>query len=364
MTYEQVKAQLSGVNYESAIQYYTQQKKQFIIDYNKSLKEQTTMNLDKYINNFITEISNNTQGKSFALSNTLIEKLNNSLVEALQNRNMSQFNYLIEDTTKKYGELSKKGQKQLAQALNEIYDINQIHEMLIESFKQFQIDSRGISMEDIISWSKSYLRSNFYYKILDKKSSAARKSVLAGYFEEALVYKATSKLTEHLSNNIEGVLHTASEKVSAVNQKKVDSIFDLYINFSSKDLSKTFHESININTNELRSGYGAQIKLWNAPWMTKKPAISKKIANNIDLFNAWQAKKSWIEGVLFLQNKVKQALGDNVMYILGNQFYWTYELISAFKRNEYYLAFHHNGKEFTQTIAWEKIDITKPYSDD
>jgi hypothetical protein len=68
---------------------------------------------------------------------------------------------------------------------------------------------------------------------------------LAGYFEEALVHKATHRLTSHLTNKTSS-FHTGSQKVH-LNNYTVDSVFDEYFNFFNNDLSATFHESIFID---------------------------------------------------------------------------------------------------------------------
>ena len=143
--------------------------------------------------------------------------------------------------------------------------------------------------------------------------------------------------------------------------KNIQTVFDEYVNFFSQDLNKTFQESIMIDTNSLSSGFGIQVKLWNPPWTLKSPKNSVKITSNMPLYAQWQDKKSWIKGVIYLEQNIKSALGDNVVYMLGNSFIWTHELISNFKANGYYLAFTHTGTEFTSEIAWEKINMAKPF---
>jgi hypothetical protein len=53
-------------------------------------------------------------------------------------------------------------------------------------------------------------------------------------------------------------------------------------------------------------------------------------------------------------------MGDNVFYVLGNSFVWTWELIQEFRNCSYWLAFHNTKREFTSAVAWETIDMSKP----
>ena len=360
MNEAQVRAQLSGVTYSDAIMYYSMQKQDFINSYVQAIGGQSQALARSYIADFFDAVNNdNFQGQAFGLANNLAERLEAAVIKAMDGQDLSQFSNLIQETDKKYGELSEKARNQLQQTLFEFFDLNIMHQELEKTLITIKDYNGGINTQDMLTWAKSYVSSKFYNKLLGQEKTYGRRTVLAGYFEEALVHNATNKLTKHLKNSL-GSFQTGSKRIVS-NRGSIETVFDEYFNFFSKDLSKDFEGSVLIDENRLLAGYGAQIKLWNPPWSIKKPRKSYPIFSNANLFATWGSQRSWIKGVLYLQNKVPQTLGDNVMYILGNSIYWTCDLIQKFREDSYYLAFHHDGQKFTQTIAWETIDMSKPY---
>lgn len=365
MTYEQIQRQLSNVTYTKAIRNYTIMKHEFLEQYSKALKDQTEDKAKQNIQDFINEINTEQfQGKSFAAANVLMDKLEKSMVKALGNTDLSELNTLIQQTEGKYKNLTSKGTRELQRMLNKIYDIDEIHKAVQDALKFLKIrnNQRGLNKEDLLNWSRSYVNQILYYKAANKNTKID-KTVPAGYFEEALVHKATLVLTKDLTNRM-GAIQTGSTKIKSVNSKKaVDTIFDEYFNFlAAANLNKIFKESIDVDKRVLMEGFGAQIKLKNLPWRINNPRGKYfPIGQNIELYNLWVNKTSWIKGVQFLHNQVRRAMGDNVMYISGNSFAWTHELIAEAKANDYYLAFYYNeeSEHFTQTIRWEPIDPTK-----
>lgn len=361
MTYEQVQAQLSTVTYQQAIMYYALQKQNFISEYSRAIGDSSTLMGHQFIEDFIVDInSSQLQGQAFSLSGNLLSNLENALILAMEGKDFSSLQKVFQDSNKNYSDLTIKGKQQLANALSEILNLDIIHSELQKVLIASKLDNCGINPQDILSFSRGYLLASFYNKILGNSKYKGRKDILAGYFLEALVHKATGSLTQHLENKVTGSLQTGSQKISR-GKHAIDTVFDEYFNFFSSDLNKTFVESININTNELTSGFGAQVKLWNPPWTIQRPKKFYSITTNSSIFNQWHERKSWIKGVKFLEDKVQQALGDNVMYILGRNFYWTCDLISDFRENQYYLAFKHSGEKFTGTVGWEQIDMSKPF---
>lgn len=357
----EVERQLANVTYSDAIKEYSKMKQNFIKEYAQAIGDSTQVLANQYINDFINEINNkNLQGQAFGLTTDLVERLEAALEAAVENKDLSQFETLEINETEKYGELTEKGKRELAANLETVFDLNALHRELEISLKSLKADG-GVNTNDILMWSKSYVLSKFYNKIKGIDRTYGRRTVLAGYFEEALMHKATQKLTKHLKNKV-GAFQTGSTRITNSMGHTVESVFDEYFNFMSDDLSREFQESINIDTNQLTSGFGAQVKLWNPPWNLSKSNVKRRsIASNVNLYAQWGDKTSWIKGVQFLHKKVREAMGDNVMYILGNAFYWTADLIRDFRANEYFLAFSHDGKSFTQKVAWEQIDMSKPF---
>lgn len=365
MTYAQVRRQLANVTYSDAVKRYSEMKERFLEDYERALKNQSGISATQLMDDFASDInSSNFQGQSFAVVNRIVDRIGQGMASALAGQDLSEFDSLKADSEKSYNDLTNKQKKALTDYWQSIYNIQELHNILQENLRFLKVrnNQRGLNSTDIITWMKSYCNQILYAKIRATKVSPQR-AQLAGYIEEALVHKATVKLTDHLKNKSSS-LQVGSMKIKNSDGKKIDTIFDEYFNFFSTNLSQTFSASVVIDTNSLTAGYGAQVKLRNLPWRLKVPNGKHfPIGNNKSLYGAWEEKKSWIKGVWFLENKVHQAMGDNVFYVAGNSFIWTADLISEARANEYYLAFTNNGRSFTGAIHWEPIDMSKPFKE-
>lgn len=370
MTEAQVRAQLAGVTYSAAINRYNQLKNNFIHQYSQALGEQNDTLANKYIQEFIDEINEgpSNQARSWGFARSLARQIENAVAVDMDAGTKSTLSDLSNNFSKKYGDLSQTAKQLLKEQVNTLFDLDKFHQILQSQITQLvPTDSEGgVEPEDLINSIRSGLAQNLYYAQIGQQATMQRAS-LAGYFLEALVHGATAKLTSHLSNKVPGTKMMGSTKIEipimgGKSIGKVDTIFDEYFNFFATDLDAEFQSSIDITGRELGlNGFGAQVKLWNAPWKTANPPKSKKIGGNANLYAAWSDKKSWVKGVLFLETRVHQIFGDNVMYVLGNSFYWTADFISDIRANDYYIAFHHNGKTFTGDVNIEHVDMSKPY---
>lgn len=355
MESELLQAQLNAITYVDAISYYKGQKQKFISEYAEAVGISVEQAKKQYINKFFQTINtSNLQKKSFSKSFELTGKLNTILVEALKTEDMSQFEKFKNENFKKYKDLSERGKKELQSSLFNLISIDQVYREIESALPTLGQDQELISKESFLSWTKSYLSASLLNKIQNIEKTKGNLPVLAGFFEEALVHQATGQLTEHLKEKTKGAMLVGSKKISNTSGKnKVESIFDEYFNFFSSDLDKDFYASIIVDDNTLASGFGAQVKLWNPPWMLKTPVNRRKISSNATLYGQWREKTNWLSGVKFLERHAKQAIGDNVMYITGNTVMWTYKLIQQFREHNYFLAFLKENREFSKNIGWE-----------
>lgn len=371
MTREQIAAQLSGVTYEDAINYYRIQKEQFKNQYLEAAEEIRREAAAKDIDEVIAKINtkNDFQGRAFGAATDIIKNLEAAFAENLEG-DISQLSALIQNEKNEYSKISTKGRQALIDYVAARYDLYEITRMITTELSKMNLPSEGASINDLLSWSRSILYARVFYTVKGTYKAGAfegRKITGAGYFEEALVHKAFSELGEKLQKHVS--MMTGSAKIKS-GKYNVDSIFDEYINFLSDvgNLQESFTSSIDPEQPTiLKEGFGIQSKIWSAPWDLKSvreggklPPV-KKIASNTKLYQVWSDQYSWIKGILFLEKHVREALGDNVGYMLGNQFYWTYELIQQFRQYQYYLAFHFEKNAETKryepdsTIAWEQI---------
>lgn len=356
MTLDQIQAQLSGVTYEDAIWYYKMQKDNFIQEYKKALGTESEQQASMYVNDFIKEInSGKFQQQSFGAINTYLSELEKSLTAYFTGQGKNLLDSLEFDQNKKYSEQKTSAINKVTEIIEKFSQLNEMHEVLEKALMKFCLqNNNNMDLSDLLNFGRAYAR-QYLFSLKTNNAVSINKAIGAGYFEEALVHKATGSLTKYLKNHIGGSMMTGSAKINGV-----DTVFDEYINFFSQDLSTSFQESVVFEDRQLLSGFGAQIKLWNPPWNVARPRASYHITHNKTLFEAWPEKKSWIQGVLFLQNKVREAIGDNVFYVTGNNFYWTFELISEFRAQQYWLAFHNSNNKFTSQVSWETINLAKP----
>lgn len=304
------------------------------------------------------------------MADSVLEKIESAFSLSLEG-DISQLSLVLQNEKQSYFKITALGKQALEEYIERKYDLYELTKIIINELQKIDMPIDGLSINDLLSWSKSLLYARVFYasKNIDVSNGYInnRKRAGAGYFEEALLHKAFFKLSEKLKKSVATM--TGSSKIQQ-NKNKVDSVFDEYINFFStteKELSSSFTESIDPdNPTILKNGFGLQSKLKHTPWdlqsfNTKNQVKSFSLTHNASLYKDWQDQRSWIKGVIFLEKKVCEAMGNNVGYMLGSKFYWTYQLISKFHKNQYYLAFNFvynketKGYDSTSTIAWEQI---------
>ena len=363
MTREQIDAQLKGVTYEDAMYYYTLMKNQFISDYSKAIKGESQQMAQKYLNDFISEIETPQFGSApWELTHDFLNKLESGISKKLDKATEGlTLEELQADQKTKYSDLSKKSQKTLDEHIKKVFDISNIHRYLLNELQKIGAQGKHFNKADIINWSIGYCRARLFHQLKHGNSQGFKygnPATLQGYFREALVNKASYELVSHINKTLPGTLHTGSVKDS----KGRDTPIDQYFDFLNKNIGKSFTTTLEINDTSIIQGYGAQVKSWQAPWALAKNSKEKEIyfiGNRADLYDGWDIKEqaSWIKGVIYLQDHIKDALGENnVMYITRNTFTWTADLIRNFRQKQYYLAFHFNQeRESTKTVQWERV---------
>lgn len=308
------------------------------------------------------------------MASSVLDEIESAFALSLEG-DISQLTSIMDKEKQSYSSLTQQGKQALEEYIEKRYDLYELTKAVSKELQKINMPKDGMSINDLLSWSKSALQARVFYAskgVFSKDSFVnSRKYVGAGYFEEALLHKAFYKLSEKLGKST--AMMTGSLKIQT-GKNKVDSVFDEFINFfanTEKELQDSFSESIDPDQPKiLKNGFGLQSKLKHVPWDlqsfgTSSQVKSLALTNNVALYNIWQDQKSWIKGVLFLSTKVPEAMGNNVGYMFGSKFYWTYQLISQLHKNQYYLAFNFNynketkNYDSTSTIAWEQIRRVK-----
>ena len=364
MSYESVLAQLADVTYGDAISHYANMKQRFYHDFESAIKPELEGQGAALIDQFVDSIPSYTRG-AWPQANEFINNLADAIVAKLDT-GADNFPTVQSELDKKYHDLSAKARKELTDYINLKLDLNEI---VTELLKSMGLAGEGAhTTGDIIAWAYGYARTLMFKRFQDPTNTKGynNPAILAGYFEEALFNNAAQKLTK----NIEGhtrTINTGSVKGAAGVDTAIDQFFDFLSDM--EDAEGTFEASMDLNNATLKSGYGAQVKLWKVPWevLEKNRRASYHIGNRAGLledFNSLDAgydkMRGWIQGIHFLEGRVREALGDNVFYITNTVLTWTCDLISNFRQMNYFLAFHYEkvGKP-GKGVGWEQIDMSK-----
>ena len=362
MTYESVLARLADIQYTDAITYYANMKQNFYNQFQQALSPEIQSQGAKFIDEFVSTIPNYTQG-AWTDAFNFIGRLRDAIIDKLDG-NVDHFPTIKDELDKKYSDLSAKGREELTNYINNVLDINEIVLQLLEDLGL--MGEGNHTTGDIINWSMGWIRSLMFQRFTNPAAiNAGNPSVLAGYFEEALFNQAAQKLASHIGLKTV-TINTGSVKGAG----NVDTALDQYFNFldNMDNAETTFTAALDLNNTTLKSGFGAQVKLWKVPWetMERNRKTSYHIGNRAGLLEAFNAQlnfnkqRGWIEGVRFLESHVREALGDNVMYITNTILTWTCDLIKNFRQMQYFLAFHFKKVgEPSQGIGWEQIDMSK-----
>lgn len=361
MTYNSVLAQLADVTYSDAISHYNAMKIQFFNQFEKGLKTEFLGQGEKFINDWINNISNTT-GQAWPDVTQFIGKVQAALSDKIEN-NTNTFPQLEQELDKKYSELSDKAKNELNQY---IQNILQLDNLVLDLLQDLSLNGPGAyTTQDILSWTYAYVRK----WIFTKKSGGLQannfnsSAILAGYFTEALFNKSAQDLCAYLENVV-GTLNTGSLKPHGVDTA-MDQFFDFTKGFS--DGKKTFEEAVQLDNATLTQGFGAQVKAYQVPWQSKSPRNSYSVGSRASLLDqfvkeagGYDKQLGWIKGVRFLEHHVRQVLGDNVMYITGRYFNWTSELIASFRENQYFLAFNYEKVGVPgKGVSWQRINMSK-----
>ena len=358
MTYAQVQSALSGVTYESAINYYQNLKNSFLNQYAMAM-DKSVLEVEKiFKDEIVDEINSEGIEESGRLANILFEEVHDAVISALEGT--SKFPALA-NKAKSTSEFKKKlGQQEVQLALNEILDENKMRDLILQSLSKYGKSIGSFDISDLLNQVRSYR--NRMLLIRTNTSAKRYKISSKGYFREALVHKAFSKLNDHLGHTV--VISTGSKKT----ESNLDTVYDEFIDFFNS-IEGTFNTVVNEKIDDItNTGFGIQSKSWKAPWErndSNNPFVRYSMSGQAELFNYLKSLNmgfntfSWIKGVQFLEQHITSAIGPRqVIFSTGGGFYWTGELIANFRQMGYYYAFvFDKNHQATKSTSWQQINM-------
>lgn len=354
--------QLQSITYSEAIDRYKYLKQRFLWEYSNAAELTEDEIKNEFEKNIVDSIYNDLEkyinSSDVADLYREIEQLISDRIATNSNLQNSRKNIRKDYyAAKKYNQSITQA-KQAAMELGELILPEEELEQIIRNKLIASGVGTGFSINDILAQMKGYRT-----KLIQTRTKAAKNYIRStkGYFQEALVYKAFAQLEEHLDNKL-SVLSAGHIKVDGK-----DTLYDTYIGFM-----KTLDDSMfkQVVSEKIDLGYGIQSKSWKAPWEVDKVGYFNEkygfslggrmaLLRSAGLDDALSTEASWLQGVQYLSltQNLMQAIGENqVAFVTGQSFIWTYQLIEYFRALDYFLAFGYRpGKKLSSTISW--IDV-------
>lgn len=341
-------AQLQGVTYSEAIDRYNYLKTRFFVEYSAVANTEERILREQVENDIASEINENPIEGQEGLTESLYTDIARIMANKLegvkgQRRNIKAL----------YQQSKSKGMKAAAELGELLMPEEELADYVKTSLSSMGIGS-GFSVEDIVNQVRSYRN-----KIILTRTNTSAASYIRstkGYYREALVYQAFSKLADHLDSM--PVISAGAIK----NKSGKDTLYDTYISFLN-NVTKNFELLVNDNVDV---GYGIQSKSWTAPWESDKVGYFNakygfSIGSRADLLSRSGLGEmdcnlyTWVKGVQFLEQFAVEAIGENQLgFVTGKNFYWTADLIATFRAMNYFLAFgYRSEKKLSPSVSWQ-----------
>lgn len=375
MTYDQIYRQISGVNYSEAITHYNQLKERFF----KELSITTGYNKQQTMQLFQEEIIDNFNNKETSIledhreSNRLYGEIENAILAAFRGEGKKNLRAIRTSLQQKYGDEFNKDNKALMAEAEKLYSDEEIEKIIWEHLYTAYGLTRGtgVDISDISNRMKSFRSRIFSQRIVQNKSNRTSygraSSSTKGYFREAMIHKSFYEFFSHLDQSLPdyALLHAGGRHVNGAQPE-----MDEYINFLGA--LQNFERQVK---HEVSTGYGIQSKSYIEPWKrnmefidTTKRNLIFGVGNRADLLSGFvnSGNSGWIANIQYLGAKERTlaALGAyNVFYSTGSGFYFTADLISKFRENDYFLSFVYKSSDTgyvpSAHITWQQIDMSR-----
>lgn len=347
-------ADLYSINYKQAVNHYNNMKREFLNQYAKIARE---TNLSILENDFITKFSKEVEEESVEAELEKAKSLFSNIAKTMtQRQDKKQQNINLSKARKEAKKFQKIGEQELELLAHMLISEEEMKNIVSESLAHY---GSGFESVNILQQARSYMREVVRARVIPKSGGKfgtnnprilSRAQKTKGYFREALVYTALSKVLQVAENS-----NVVSIKPMGQENTKIDTLIQ-FSNFNySENISLPIH-------------FGVQDKSWIRPWTEKakyqvtseKARYFYTIGNNSELCKEALADgyTTWAQGVYFLskQNNPQRAIGEkNVLYVLGDGVVFTSDLISQMRQNKYFIAFIYrfNQQQITPTITWQ-----------
>lgn len=182
------------------------------------------------------------------------------------------------------------------------------------------------------------------------------KQAMKGYYKEEILTNVLNKVLDQYGM---GAANTGSK----TNEKGLQIKYDIVLgtkniigqgNSGIDQIISVLNGFVNMSANSQKTIYsepmaGIQSKSWIAPFDTPKGSTNRNwfsFGNAGSLIPQGTEAYYWHAGVRNVMNNLISVIGQgNFIYSTGNKIYWTADLLTEFKNNQYVLAFYKRKTE-------------------
>lgn len=351
-------------NYSRLINYYAQQKENFLKLYSQAAKKEIPNTVALFYNTVFKDLKKFDNQQANEYTSKIYSEFQEALLSQLSKENLNKLRSLGDKLKQDKENKQEQSQKLLKDMAEQIFNSEKI-EQLIKDFlyKNFSfLNNKNFNNpKQFLDYLISYRNNIFYRFATDEKFSAKNIYVsqnyregMKGYIQEAAVADAFNKLANKLSNSeIDIEVKTIGSENTPI---------DISIDFKIPE-----HLSVT-GTAEVQT-FGIQSKSWIVPWDKDFKAnnnTSMDLGNKQKLFNNFMSnsnllKHSWSYSVLWLSQfeNAKEATDNAVLWNTGHQLFWTDSLIQQQIKNGRYIAFPWSKQDYAPSNARLKWNTIK-----
>lgn len=406
---------LSESGYNQAIQYYNQQKKNFISWLNKQGpqdKKQLTNNFIQSINNeIIYQFENQQQGSSQSeLFNKIADKIKNYLITSPNSSSIAKDVQTALKTIRLRGRgIAQVEGKEMAEkikdTLQKIIEQGEIQELMDQAFKEVLGKSLSSLTQGQLQNAYGYTRRIIYNYFKPTRGGYQEASIngkalngyinsFSGLFKEEIIEIAINQLFKE--NGLQGI---SAQRIGETTVDGKESRTDVIIGLNNQKLDQTAIKiaqlddfmakvekvsllqdtSLEVNLFDPNNfiGAGVQSKSWPSPDFVYNNNLnpSKKqlrpffsIGNRAEFYSDAAVKSgeqfgvySWHYNIYALSRKIIPILGSaNILYSTRDGMFWTADLIRQFTKQNYYLSYYFTrskgtfNRPATKEITWQQ----------
>lgn len=357
-------------NYQIGETYYNHLKDKFLDIMESAENDAENLLYQNFVDNLNNMIINDINNFSFREEeiNLLFKNITQYIQTQLNNGNLKSFQSIItknpgktKTTNKNY---LKNFEKRVREQFENVSFWRKISNKVEEFYKNiFQTDARlnNTSLQYLLA----FTRRNIIAQVSKGNALAQLEKSLAGY-KQAFRGELREELVENIFNfskaiqakQIGGQSSTLTNKqtsqdiilgtdVSSLTDSSITNIIDILESFNQQTTFSIDAYPLNY--------FSAQVKSWSIPNISNTTdRIPREIGSRKDIYDKYKFgefpnqirfNRGWHYSAKILSQEITKVLGrSNVLYFANNKFYWTAQVISAFKSANYFLTFQYSRK--------------------